>query len=671
MLSGMSQWVPATYQPIERAGRAALPGAAGFVARLPGDTWHQPVAAGAFAPGGWLRFDAFNDSDLVLQLRLQMREDERKPEPAAGGSADGNYDTGGLDGGFTYTFSLLPRCQARVRLPMGALSLNRWMLAREGALLKPMCGGEAVRPEEVRGLTFSVWSMGVDPQPFCITPPTFTATEPPALADPLCPPGVLMDEVGQATTRDWPGKSRGVGEVVDRLRRQRDAAEPLTSEFEHNGFFRTEHDGRRWWLIDPLGRPFFSNGPDCVRPDGHADVALLAGQCARLPDRVGEFADCWKGGHFSPLVANHRRAFGDGWREDWGRLSLDFLRRGGFNTVGNWSDLGPARAASFPHVTPMHGDIAPGIPAVFRDFPDVFHPDFPDAAGRWASQLAAHADDPALIGYFMMNEPTWGFAAQTPAEGMLRNADTAHTRDELARRLREKHGDDAALAKAWDTPDLTFAAVASGPWRGPISSAARDALADFAAEMIARLFGTLAAACRRADPNHLNLGVRFAHVPAGPAGDRLLGGLSDIDVFSYNSYTVGPQNRMGEVAERLGVPALVGEWHFGAGDVGLPAGALSTVATQRDRGLAYRHYLEAHAAQPWCVGCHWFTLYDQSCLGRNDGEPYNCGLIDVCGRPYGELVSAAAETHARLPAILRGEIEPVPNTAEHQRRLSV
>jgi len=41
-----------------------------------------------------------------------------------------------------------------------------------------------------------------------------------------------------------------------------------------------------------------------------------------------------------------------------------------------------------------------------------------------------------------MNEPTWGFAVQTPAEGMLGCTQTACTRAELARHLTRKYRDD-------------------------------------------------------------------------------------------------------------------------------------------------------------------------------------------------------------------------------------
>ena len=105
-------------------------------------------------------------------------------------------------------------------------------------------------------------------------------------------------------------------------------------------------------------------------------------------------------------------------------------------------------------------------------------------------------------------------------------------------------------------------------------------------------------------------------------------------------------------------PVIIGEWHFGALDAGLPASGIGHVANQTERGKAYRAYLEDAAALPWCVGAHWFTLYDEPAQGRFDGENYNIGFLDVCHRPYEELSAAARVTHERMYEVASGQIAP-------------
>ncbi len=335
------------------------------------------------------------------------------------------------------------------------------------------------------------------------------------------------------------------------------------------------------------------------------------------------------------------------------------LRRFGFNTVANWSDWWIARDAGVPYVRPLEsrrGD----TPRVFRDFPDVFHAGFEAEAADFAKQLEETADDSAFIGYFLMNEPTWGFAQQTPAAGMLYNTPRCETRRALARSLKGKYTSDAGLAAAWGM-DVTLAAVAEGEWRRELTEAAEADLAAFSTVMVEKLFSTLSEACKRVDPNHLNLGARYYTVPPKWA----LEGMTCFDVFSVNGYQQRVRPELAQVSQRLQAPVMIGEWHFGALDVGLPASGIGHVRDQAARGQAYRIYLEDAAAAPWCVGVHWFTLYDESALGRFDGENWNIGFLDVCNRPYEELCGAARLSHERMYEVALGRVKPYDDAPEY------
>jgi hypothetical protein len=71
----------------------------------------------------------------------------------------------------------------------------------------------------------------------------------------------------------------------------------------------------RWWLVDPDGHPFFSTGPCVVDPLVETHTRLLTDALTWLPDRDGEFADCFDDRHgFDYLKANLIRAFGADWR---------------------------------------------------------------------------------------------------------------------------------------------------------------------------------------------------------------------------------------------------------------------------------------------------------------------------------------------------------------------
>jgi hypothetical protein len=186
--------------------------------------------------------------------------------------------------------------------------------------------------------------------------------------------------------------------------------------------------------------------------------------------------------------------------------------------------------------------------------------------------------------------------------------------------------------------------------------------------MAAEFFGKLSAACRKYDPDHLNLGARYHTVPPAWA----LPAMKSFDVFSMNCYKQSvPAESVEAIHTAIGRPVLIGEWHFGALDAGLPSSGIGRVRDQAARGQAFRYYCEQAATIPACVGVHHFLHYDQSALGRFDGENYNIGFIDVCNRPYEPLCAAARQTHERLYAVAAGEQSAFEDRPEYLPRLFV
>ena len=138
----------------------------------------------------------------------------------------------------------------------------------------------------------------------------------------------------------------------------------------------------------------------------------------------------------------------------------------------------------------------------------------------------------------------------------------------------------------------------------------------------------------------------------------LVTGWDCFDVFSINCYAVNPTASIQRVVD-LGVdlPVMIGEFHFGALDAGLPATGLEGVADQYERGVAYRYYCESVAAHPYGVGCHYFQCYDQFTLGRFDGENYNIGLFDICSRVYPEMMNEIRDCAGSIYLVADGKKE--------------
>jgi hypothetical protein len=631
----------------------------------PGDGFTFKLPPGGLAISQWLSLDLLAEGFYLLVFMLSLQEGEDGPK-------------------MDFQFGALAECQARLRMPLTATLQNQWLFEREGALLKPMAWGDRVEISRVDRLTIKVYRKIEGPVRFCMTPLRLTGAEPGRLTAPLLPKGALLDELGQSSLRNWNGKTPSADELTAILKSQLAAndakwpdafsrwggmsAKSAPDLGPSTGFFRVQRDDKRWWLADPDGRPFWSAGVDCVNHDAGTKIDGIEPALAWLPPRSGQYAAAYgrRGlANFNPLVANLIRAFGpDDWEKNWGKIALAHWRRIGFNTAGNWSEWRVASAAAIPYVRELQFEPR-NLKLVYREFPDVFAPDFPTAAARYAEQLRETALDPALIGYFLMNEPHWGFANQTPADGMLFNTESCACRDELARHLKSHYVDDAALAAAWRMP-VTFDQITRGRWSAVLSDPAKTDLQAFSTVMVDRLFSVLTDACRKVDPNHMNLGARYYVVPP----EWALAGMKRFDVFSMNCYAQQvPGKDLAHIAAVTGRPTLIGEFHFGALDVGLPASGIGRVKNQSARGQAYRFYVEQAAADPNCVGAHYFILYDESALGRFDGENYNIGFLDVCNRPYEPMAKAARQTHERLYQVAAGDLAPFSDAPEYLTKL--
>lgn len=648
----------------QETGENYLPGAVWYVGESVGDGLDYRFPVGALAGMNFLVADMLLSGTEAGIFVLELQEGERGPT-------------------FGFQYSLLPEASARLRIPLESVNQGRWMYDREGAWLKPRVSGLRVQLERVDRMRVKINMIGSSAVKWCMTVIGAVRNEPPLLDQPILPRGPILDELGQSTLLDWEGKSYTTAEVTARLHQQlRDAPQHQFPEgfsrwggwtgkqYEATGFFRTQWDAEagRWWLVDPDGYIYWSAGQDCVNSGIDTNISHMESALSWLPAPGEPFAEIvqqhshWSGMKtIDYLQANLMRAFGAEWHEKWAELTLGELRRAGINTVANWSEWQIARDAGFPYVRPMDGRHYGTTPFVYRELPDVFDPQFDADAEEFAQQLADTRDDPAFLGYFMMNEPTWGFSSETPAAGMLFNTPSCASRRALADFLRERYSTDAMLSSAWGI-DTTFAALADGRWTTLLTKPAEDDLADFSAIMVEKFFGTLSAACRKVDPNHLNLGIRYHTVPPRWA----LAGMRSFDVFSINCYRAQvPADELAAIHDLLGMPTMVGEWHMGALDVGLPAtGVGPRVKDQTARGQAYRYYLETAIAVPHCVGVHHFTHYDQSALGRFDGETYNIGFYDICNRPYEPLVEAARESHSVMYRVGLGEAEPFDDPPE-------
>jgi hypothetical protein len=72
-------------------------------------------------------------------------------------------------------------------------------------------------------------------------------------------------------------------------------------------------------------------------------------------------------------------------------------------------------------------------------------------------------------------------------------------------------------------------------------------------------------------------------------------------------------------------------------------GGFPVVRTQVERAAATRRTLASLVQLPYIVGADWFQYFDEPRHGREDGENFNFGVVDIYNEPYEHLTTALAK----------------------------
>ncbi len=440
----------------------------------------------------------------------------------------------------------------------------------------------------------------------------------------------VVDKFGQWINTDWQGKVKNIDDLKKVWDKENISLELgkfnyskyggyLNTQVKATGFFRVEKIDDKWWFVDPAGHLFLAAGMNGVNMGTRTRTENREGIFAELPPE--EFRSPSRNSNSSPNISfsawNLFRRYGSDWKSKWKTMSVKRMDSWGLNAI-NWSDavLNDKKAyAKF-----LYGW---GIEDGIMGMPDVYSEEFAENADRVAAeQCAPLKNDSWLLGYFIGNEPPWPGRESLLVDNILTGPESA-TRKELE----------------------AFLSDGDSPERRKI----------FVYNTFKKFLEIINAAIKKHDPNHLNLGIRYGGSPA----KDVIKLASVFDVYSFNSYLYEvPQEYLDKIHELTGLPILIGEFHFGTPGRGLAPG-LSQVSNLKERGVAYSHFVENAFANSSLIGTFWFIWRDQPNTGRNDGENYNIGIVDVTDRPYPEMVNALKSTNNRLFDIHSGKIKPI------------
>ncbi|MBR0056053.1 MAG: hypothetical protein IJP66_01875, partial [Kiritimatiellae bacterium] len=401
------------------------------------------------------------------------------------------------------------------------------------------------------------------------------------------------------------------------------------------GFFHVESIDGRDWPIDPTGRAVILAGCQHVKVKGVQCEALGYSPYGRFIETNYPSASAWADECLARL-------------SDWG-----------FTFLGNACTIDLLGHRTLPHVRNLKlgTRFATGDPDRYirrhlntpcTALPNVWHPDFAAACERIAAkECARERDDPWLIGWFIDNELAWWGASRRDLATGLYNAVAAlppehSARQELDRWLEEFI---AETQRRRGTPPAALA---------------------FLRHYARTYYEKTTAAIRKADPNHMILGSRYAGLDgAHPVVWEEAGRCCDIVTFNCYPWAdldrgvvldakdgVPMTERFREYYGYAGKPLMVTEWSFPALDTGRPCihGAGQRFRTQAERAEATRLFARTMLSDPHVAGYDYFMWGDEPALGVREDYPEdsNYGLVNEQGVPYPEITAVFKELQGDL-----------------------
>ncbi|MEP6627640.1 MAG: hypothetical protein ABJA32_06625 [Ginsengibacter sp.] len=555
---------------------------------------------------------------------------------------------------------ILPRLKTQVVFPLSYLDAQQIFIPRSPRQLKGTINGNRLDPNDIVKviLRFGPNDAALAAPKFELAS-VFVTKDPPKPYPPLSKP--IIDEFGQWKLKNWPGKIADEKDLIEKNLKVEKMAQAAKFPndwskyggwkekiFKKTGFFRTQNDGKRWWLVDPDGYAFLSVGVDVIGYGSSGPVNGIEDLFEWLPGNKS------KNDQVDFYKSNLTRVYGQNARSKWSAITKGLMKEYRLNTIGNWSDPDFIKESNLPYALPL-SDFPSTTVALYRDFPDVFSDEYKQNAVRFAAQLESRKDDPYMIGYFLRNEPQWAFGYHNIAYEMFGTNQKSDTKTKFIEWIEKKYdGKTDAFNDAWKLNIKNFSDLDTITFKSYPSDTADKDFYRFSEIMVSKYVDVPSDEVDKVDSNHLNLGMRYAWLSSDllyKAGERF-------DVFSINGYGIDPPPTA-EISKKSGKPVMIGEFHQGSIDRGLPATGIIGVLNQNERAKAYRNYIEQGFARPELIGMHYFQWIDQPFYGRFDGENYNIGIVDQSNVPYPELTRAMTITNERIYKVGSGLIQPV------------
>ncbi|KAA1245549.1 beta-agarase [Aquimarina sp. RZ0] len=481
----------------------------------------------------------------------------------------------------------------------------------------------------------------------------------------------FVDAYGQYKHKKWKNKILDDKDLkqkdsIEIIELQENASPPNRNQYggwtkgpqlKATGFFRTEKNNGKWWMVDPEGYLFWTAGLNCVSSQSATTgIEHREHYFEKLPDTShknfktfynkntwsthGFYKDKIPYKTYNFYQSNLFRKYGDNWLETFRDRVHKRFRSWGINTIGFVSDDG----AILQKKTPYTGSIwITGTPKIegsggfWGKFHDVFDPNFRAMVRDAVERQRTGAGDPWCIGFFVDNELSWGTIGSLSI-GALKSPATQPAKINFINELKDKYTSIEALNTVWKTTHTSWEQLLKTTVP-PNKDAAKEDLTAFYQKIADSYFRIINEELKRIAPHQNYLGCRFAWANNDIT---LKAAAKYCDIMSFNKY----ENSVKDVTLPQGVdkPIMISEFHFGATDRGMAHPGVKASKNQQERALSYQNFVTGALENKLIVGAHWFQYIDEAFTGRGDGENYNIGFIDVGDTPYKELIDKVRQT---------------------------
>lgn len=483
----------------------------------------------------------------------------------------------------------------------------------------------------------------------------------------------LVDEFGQYRHADWAVKTHSIEELRKSAdTEQEDIREhPKPAEWDQyggwlkgpklkaTGNFRTEKVNGKWWLVDPDGYFFWSHGIGSVDVgDGTAVITDREFYFTSMPDSVKYhelYRTRWKApfGYykdketrsFDEIGWNMLRKYGDSWKEKVIEMAPIRLLSWGQNTFGAWTSEEIFLQSKIPYtpIIMIGSRKLEGSEGHWYKYADPYDSSLTENLTKKIKAVEKSATDPYCIGYFVDNEITWGDSTSV-ARWTIASPPTQPAKIVMLGYLKKKYKTIHDLNWKWGTQFASWNDFMKNTLLLDIRNEDTKA---FTLMAINEYFIKVRNTLKKLAPDKLYLGPRLDYhfYPSDSdlndwdyRNDWIVNIAAHYcDVVSFNRYRHSAADLRPGNADK---PVLIGEWHH----VPLEKGSFYMnqehfSESLQMRARKYNYFMQSCLANPYIVGAHYFQYLDQPTVGRADGENFSCGFLNICDRPYPEMVN--------------------------------